>query len=104
MSGQVGRRLSEFRESIIVGELDVRVVEVSYGTRHSRWNSKRGTDLRADLVGINMVCEMGAMMAGIILEFLVLPRMIALILMMSLLVLYADFVGILGGAAVGLVS
>ena len=51
-----------------------------------------------------MVREMGAMMAGIILEFLVLPRMIALILMMPLLVLYADFVGILGGAAVGLVS
>ncbi len=57
-----------------------------------------------DLVGIAMVREMGAMMAGIILEFLVLPRMIALILMMPLLVLYADFVGILGGAAVGLVS
>lgn len=88
----------------------------------------------ADLVGIAMVREMGAMMAGIImagrtgaayaaqlgtmkvtqeidafttmgfspLEFLVLPRMIALILMMPLLVLYADFVGILGGAAVGL--
>ena len=49
-----------------MGELDERVVEVSYGTRHSRWNSKRGTDLRADLVGITMVCEMGAMMAGII--------------------------------------
>ena len=31
MSGQVGRRLLEFRESIIVGELDERVVEVSYG-------------------------------------------------------------------------
>lgn len=85
---------------------------------------------------ITMVCEMGAMMAGIItvgrtgaayaaqlgimkaaqeidafttmgfslLEFLVLTRVIALILMMPLLVLYADFVGILGGAAVGLVS
>ena len=38
------------------------------------------------------------------LEFVVLPRMIALILMMPLLVLYANFVGILGGAAVGLVS
>ncbi len=38
-----------------------------------------------------------------LLEFLVLTRMIALILMMPLLVLYADFVGILGGAAVGLV-
>jgi len=35
------------------------------------------------------------------LEFLVLPRVIALVLMMPLLCLYADFVGILGGAAIG---
>ncbi len=34
-------------------------------------------------------------------EFLVLPRVIALVLMMPLLCAYADFVGILGGAAVG---
>jgi phospholipid/cholesterol/gamma-HCH transport system permease protein len=34
-------------------------------------------------------------------EFLVLPRMIALILMVPLLTLYADLLGILGGAAVG---
>jgi phospholipid/cholesterol/gamma-HCH transport system permease protein len=34
-------------------------------------------------------------------EFLVLPRMLALILMMPLLCLYSDFVGILGGATVG---
>jgi phospholipid/cholesterol/gamma-HCH transport system permease protein len=34
-------------------------------------------------------------------EFLVLPRMLALILMMPLLTVYADFVGILGGAVVG---
>jgi phospholipid/cholesterol/gamma-HCH transport system permease protein len=34
-------------------------------------------------------------------EFLVLPRMIALILMMPLLCMYSDFVGILGGASVG---
>ncbi|MCH6545370.1 MAG: ABC transporter permease [Deltaproteobacteria bacterium] len=88
----------------------------------------------ADLVGIAMVREMGAMMTGIImagrtgaayaaqlgtmkvtqeidalttmgfspLEFLVLPRMVALILMMPLLCLYADLMGILGGAVVGL--
>jgi phospholipid/cholesterol/gamma-HCH transport system permease protein len=87
----------------------------------------------ADLVGIAMIREMGAMMTGIImagrtgaafaaqlgtmkvtqeidafttmgfspLEFLVLPRVIALVLMMPLLCLYADFVGILGGAAIG---
>jgi phospholipid/cholesterol/gamma-HCH transport system permease protein len=87
----------------------------------------------ADLVGIAMVREMGAMMTGIVmagrtgaafaaqlgtmkvtqeidalttmgispLEFLVLPRMIALSLMMPLLCLYADFLGIAGGSAVG---
>jgi phospholipid/cholesterol/gamma-HCH transport system permease protein len=35
------------------------------------------------------------------LEFLVLPRVIALVLMMPLLCLYADFVGVLGGATIG---
>ncbi len=35
-------------------------------------------------------------------EFLVLPRMLALMLMMPLLTLYADLVGILGGAVVGI--
>lgn len=87
----------------------------------------------ADLVGIAMAREMGAMMTAIVmagrtgaayaaqlgsmkvnqeidafttmgisaLEFLVLPRMVALFLMMPLLCLYADFIGILGGAAVG---
>lgn len=88
----------------------------------------------ADMVGIAMTREMGAMMTGIIMagrtgaafaaqlgtmqvneeidalttmgippmEFLVLPRMLALILMMPLLTLYADVVGILGGAVVGI--
>lgn len=87
----------------------------------------------ADLVGIAMIREMGAMMTGIImagrtgaafaaqlgtmkvtqeidafttmgfspLEFLVLPRVIALVLMMPLLCLYSDIVGVLGGAAIG---
>ena len=86
----------------------------------------------ADLVGIAMVRQMGAIMTGIIMagrtgaafaaqlgtmqvneeidafqtlgiepvEFLVLPRMLALTLMMPLLVLFADFMGILGGALV----
>jgi phospholipid/cholesterol/gamma-HCH transport system permease protein len=35
-------------------------------------------------------------------EFLVLPRMLALILMMPLLTVYADLVGIVGGAVVGI--
>ena len=37
-------------------------------------------------------------------EFLVLPRMLALALMMPLLVLYADFMGILGGLFVGMMT
>lgn len=87
----------------------------------------------ANLVGIAMVREMGAMMTGIVmagrtgaayaaqlgtmkvtqetdalstmgispLDFLVLPRMIALCLMMPLLCVYADVIGIAGGATVG---
>jgi phospholipid/cholesterol/gamma-HCH transport system permease protein len=90
----------------------------------------------ANMVGIAMVREMGAMMTGIVmagrtgaayaaqlgsmkvnqeidalatmgispLEFLVLPRMIALALMMPLLCLYADAVGILGGVVVGVLG
>jgi phospholipid/cholesterol/gamma-HCH transport system permease protein len=88
----------------------------------------------ADLVGIAIVREMGAVMTGIVvagrtgaayaaqlgtmkvtqeidalttmgispLEFLVLPRVLALCLMMPLLCLYADLVGVVGGAAVGI--
>ena len=87
----------------------------------------------ADLVGIGMIREMGAMMTGIIMagrtgaayaaqlgtmqvneeldalktfgidpmDFLVLPRMIALALMLPLLCAYADLMGVLGGAIVG---
>jgi len=86
----------------------------------------------ADLVGIAVVREMGAMMTGIVMagrtgaafaaqigtmkvtqevdalttmgldpiEFLVLPRALALCLMMPLLCLYSDAVGILGGSAI----
>ncbi len=86
----------------------------------------------ADLVGLGMSREMGAMMTAIIMagrtgaafaaqlgsmqvnneidalktmglsemDFLVLPRMLALILMMPLLCLYADLMGIIGGALV----
>ncbi|MCB0352455.1 MAG: ABC transporter permease [Bdellovibrionales bacterium] len=86
----------------------------------------------ANLVGIGMLREMGAVMAGVIIagrtgaafaaeigamqsneeidalktlgispmEFLVLPRMLALMLMLPLLCVFADLVGILGGALV----
>ena len=87
----------------------------------------------ADLVGIAMLREMGAIMTGIVLagrtgaafaaqigsmqgneevdslvtlgvppmDFLVLPRMLALMLMMPLLTIYAGVIGILGGWLVG---
>jgi phospholipid/cholesterol/gamma-HCH transport system permease protein len=87
----------------------------------------------ADLVGLGMAREMGAMMTAIIMagrtgasfaaqlgtmtaneeidalktmgisptEFLVLPRLLALMLMMPLLCLYSDLLGIAGGAVVG---
>ena len=87
----------------------------------------------ANLVGLGMAREMGAMMTAVIMagrtgaafaaqlgtmqvneeidalvtmgispiEFLVLPRLIALVLMMPLLCLYADLMGIAGGFIVG---
>ena len=87
----------------------------------------------ANLVGLGMVRDMGAMMTAIIMagrtgaayaaelgtmtvneeidalrtmgispiDFLVVPRILALVLMMPILTLYADLMGILGGALVG---
>ncbi|MDY0389944.1 MlaE family ABC transporter permease [Desulfobulbus oligotrophicus] len=87
----------------------------------------------ANLVGLGMVLEMGALMSGIIIAgrvgasyaaqlgtmqvneeidalrtmgispvgFLVLPRILALILMLPLLCVYADIMGILGGSIIG---
>jgi phospholipid/cholesterol/gamma-HCH transport system permease protein len=87
----------------------------------------------ANLVGLAMALEMGAMMTAIIMsgrtgaafaaqlgtmqvnqeidalttlgispmEFLVVPRMVALVLMVPLLTVYADLMGMLGGAAIG---
>jgi phospholipid/cholesterol/gamma-HCH transport system permease protein len=87
----------------------------------------------ANLVGLGMVMEMGALMTGIILagrtgaafaaqlgsmqvneeidalktmgippiDYLVLPRMLALILLSPLLIIYANTVGMIGGALVG---
>jgi len=87
----------------------------------------------ANLVGIGIFRQMGAIMTGVIMagrtgaafaaqlgtmqtteeidalktlgippmDYLVLPRMIALFLMMPLLCLYADFMGVLGGFIVG---
>ena len=95
---------------------------------------KFGADIYiANLVGLGMVRDMGAMMTAIIMagrtgaafaaelgtmtvneeidalrtmgispiDFLVVPRIVALVLMMPLLTVYADLMGILGGALVG---
>lgn len=88
----------------------------------------------ANLVGLGMVIEMGALMTGIILagrtgaafaaqlgtmqvneeidalktmgippmDYLVMPRMVALAIMTPLLVIYADILGIMGGGVVGI--
>ncbi|MEE8143617.1 MAG: ABC transporter permease [Planctomycetota bacterium] len=88
----------------------------------------------ANLVGLAMTREMGAIMTGIVMagrtgaafaaqlgtmtvneeidafrtmaispmDFLVMPRMLALMLMMPLLCVYADLMGILGGSVVGI--
>lgn len=90
--------------------------------------------LVANLVGMGMVVEMGALMTGIILagrtgaafaaqigtmqvneevdalrtmgippmDYLVLPRLVALVVMTPLLVVYADVLGILGGSVIGI--
>ncbi|MCL1981368.1 MAG: ABC transporter permease [Proteobacteria bacterium] len=87
----------------------------------------------ANLVGLGMVLEMGALMSGVIIAgrigasyaaqlgtmqvneeidalrtmgispvgFLVLPRILALMLMLPLLCVYADIMGILGGSVIG---
>lgn len=88
----------------------------------------------ADLIGLSMTREMGAVMTGIVLagrtgaafaaelgnmkageeidalvtlgirpvDFLVIPRMVALVVMMPLLTLYANALGILGGMTIAL--
>ena len=90
----------------------------------------------ADLVGLAMVREMGAIMTAIVMcgrtgaafaaqlgtmkvseeidalqtlgispmEFLVLPRMLALCCMLPLLVIFSDFIGILGGLVVSVTT
>jgi phospholipid/cholesterol/gamma-HCH transport system permease protein len=64
---------------------------------------RTGAAFAAQLGTMKVTQEIDALTtAGISpLEFLVVPRVIALVLMMPLLTLYADFVGVLGGACVG---
>jgi phospholipid/cholesterol/gamma-HCH transport system permease protein len=65
-------------------------------------SGRTGAAYAAQLGTMNVNSEIDALRTmGISpMEFLVLPRMLALILMMPLLCLYSDLVGILGGALV----
>ncbi len=69
-------------------------------------SGRTGAAYAAQLGTMNVNSEIDALKTmGISpIEFLVLPRMLALILMMPLLCLYADFMGILGGAMVTISS
>ena len=64
---------------------------------------RSGAAYAAQLSSMKVTQEIDALstMAVPPMEFLVLPRVLALVIMMPLLTLYADFVGILGGLAVG---
>jgi phospholipid/cholesterol/gamma-HCH transport system permease protein len=64
---------------------------------------RTGAAFAAELGTMKVTQELDAFTtAGFsVFEFLVLPRVLALVLMMPLLCLYADFVGILGGTAIG---
>ncbi len=64
---------------------------------------RSGAAYAAQLGSMKVTQEIDALttMALSPIEFLVLPRVLALVLMMPLLTLYADFVGIVGGMAVG---
>lgn len=66
-------------------------------------SGRTGAAFAAELGSMKVTQEIDALQTmGISpMEFLVLPRVIALVLMMPLLCAYADFLGILGGAAVG---
>jgi phospholipid/cholesterol/gamma-HCH transport system permease protein len=65
---------------------------------------RTGSGFAAELgtMQVNQEIEALSTMAVPPMDFLVLPRMLALSLMMPLLVIYADLIGILGGAVVGI--
>jgi phospholipid/cholesterol/gamma-HCH transport system permease protein len=64
---------------------------------------RTGAAFAAELGTMKVTQELDALTtAGFsVLDFLVLPRVLALVLMMPLLCLYADVLGILGGAVIG---
>ena len=98
-------QLQQFGASIFVANLVAIAMTREIGCLMTAivMSGRTGAAFAAQLGTMNTNQEIDALSTmGISpMEFLVLPRMVALIVMMPLLTIYADLVGILGGAVVG---
>jgi phospholipid/cholesterol/gamma-HCH transport system permease protein len=98
-------QLQQFGASIFVANLVAIAMTREIGCLMTAivMSGRTGAAFAAQLGTMNTNQEIDALstMGISSMEFLVLPRMVALIVMMPLLTIYADLVGILGGAAVG---
>ncbi len=98
-------QLSQFGASIFVADLVCIGMTRDMGAIMTAiiMSGRTGAAFAAKLGTMKVTQEMDALttMGVSPMEFLVLPRVIALVLMMPLLCLYADFLGILGGLFVG---
>jgi len=98
-------QLSKFGASIYVADLVAIAMVRDMGAMMAAiiMSGRTGAAFAAQLGTMKVTQEIDALQTmGISpMEFLVLPRVIALVLMMPLLCAYADVVGVLGGAAVG---
>jgi phospholipid/cholesterol/gamma-HCH transport system permease protein len=98
-------QLQQFGASIYVADLVAIATVREMGAMMTGviMSGRTGAAFAAQLGSMKVTQEIDALATmGISpIEFLVVPRVIGLVLMMPLLCLYADFVGILGGATVG---
>ena len=98
-------QLQQFGASIYVADLVAIATVREMGAMMTGviMSGRTGAAFAAQLGSMKVTQEIDALATmGISpIEFLVVPRVIGLVLMMPLLCLYADFVGIMGGATVG---
>jgi phospholipid/cholesterol/gamma-HCH transport system permease protein len=98
-------QLQQFGASIYVADLVAIATVREMGAMMTGviMSGRTGAAFAAQLGSMKVTQEIDALATmGISpIEFLVVPRVIGLVLMMPLLCIYADFVGILGGATVG---
>jgi phospholipid/cholesterol/gamma-HCH transport system permease protein len=98
-------QLEQFGASIYVADLVAIGMVREMGAMMTAiiMSGRTGAAFAAELGTMKVTQEIDALttMGVSPIEFLVLPRVIGLVSMMPLLCLYADFVGILGGASVG---